>query len=267
MPVEPNGYALVTGASSGIGAAIAREYAARGRALILTARREGRLTELAGELRSQVPVVVIAADLADPAAPERLFEVCREQGLFVEILVNNAGYGVPGRYTSASWQTHGDFLQVMVTAVAELTHRFLPAMQTAGRGQILNVASVAGLVPGSIGHTLYGPVKSWLIKFSESLALEGDAHGVKACALCPGFTYSEFHDVTGTRGQVSQMPAYMWLKAPDVARAGIDAVERGEPICVPGAVYRIIHLLVKLLPGGLARRLVARRSKNFRDDS
>lgn len=102
MPENIEGYALVTGTSSGIGAAIAREYAARGQALILTARREDRLTELAEELRGQVPVVVIAADLADPAAPERLYEACRKQGLFVEILVNNAGYGVPGRYTSAS---------------------------------------------------------------------------------------------------------------------------------------------------------------------
>lgn len=267
MSVETNGYALITGASSGIGAAIAREYAARGRPLILTARRADRLEALAQELRARVPVTVIAADLADPSTPEQLFKECRRQDLFVEILVNNAGYGVPGRFTSAGWRTHADFLQVMVTAVAELTHRFLPAMQAAGRGQILNVASVAGLVPGSIGHTLYGPVKSWLIKFSESLALEGEAHGVRACALCPGFTYSEFHDVTGTREQVSQMPAYMWLKAPDVARAGVDAVERGEPICVPGAAYRIIRLMVKLLPDAWARRLVARRSKDFRDDS
>ena len=266
MSNHTSGYALITGASSGIGEAIAREYAARGRPLVLTARRGDRLEALAAQLREQVPVEVIAADLADPAAPAYLFEQCSARGLFIEVLVNNAGYGVPGRYTSSPWQVHADFLQVMVTAVAELTHRFLPPMQAAGRGRILNVASVAGLVPGSIGHTLYGPVKAWLIRFSESLALEGAAHGIHACALCPGFTYSEFHDVTGTRAQVSQMPAYMWLKATDVARAGIDAVERGEPMSVPGITYKFIRLLTKHLPDAWARRLVASRSKDFRDD-
>lgn len=263
-PTVP-GYALITGASSGIGEAIAREYAARGKPLILTARRLPRLEALGAALRANVPVEVIAADLADPDAPGRLFEVVRERGRHVDTLVNNAGYGVPGSYTSSEWRVHAEFLQVMVTAIAELTWRFLPAMQAAGHGRILNVASVAGLVPGSPGHTLYGAVKSWLIKFSESLALEGAGHDIHVCALCPGFTYSEFHDVTGTREQVSRMPGYMWLKAEDVAHAGIEAVEAGQVLCVPGLTYKLIRQLAKHLPDGLARRLVAGRSKDFRD--
>lgn len=263
-PSQP-GYALITGASAGIGEAIAREYAARGKPLVLTARREDRLQHLAAALRQQVACEVIVADLSDPAAPGALFNATRERGLFIDTLVNNAGYGVPGAYPSSPWTTHADFLQVMIHAVSELTWRYLPPMQAAGHGRILNVASLAGLVPGSAGHTLYGAAKSYLIRFSESLALENREHGVHVTALCPGFTYSEFHDLTGTRAQVSRMPSWMWLSAEDVARQGVDAVERGAVMLVPGRINRMLRQVAKHLPDGIARALVAARSQDFRD--
>lgn len=259
--------ALVTGASSGIGEAIAREYAKRGIGLVLVARRRERLEALASELGERVRVAIIAEDLADAGAPARIVEQLERDGLQIDILVNNAGYGVPGRFLSSDWKTHADFLQVMVGAVAELTHRLLPGMEARGHGGVLNVASVAGLVPGSAGHTMYGAVKSWMIRFSESLSLECAPRGVHVTALCPGFTYSEFHDVTGTRAQVSRMSPRMWLQADDVARAGIDALQAGEPMCIPGWRYRLIRQLAKHLPDGLARRIIGRRSKDFRDDS
>jgi short-subunit dehydrogenase len=258
-------HALVTGASSGIGAAIAREYARRGVPLILTARRTDRLEALAATLRPQVEVVVLAVDLADPAAPAILQTQIAERGLHVAHLVNNAGYGVPGRYLSSDWKTHADFLQVMVVAVSELTHRFLPAMEAAGHGRILNIASLAGLVPASAGHTLYGAAKSFMIRFSESLALEVAERGVHVCALCPGFTYTEFHDVNGMRERVSKLPKLLWLDADSVARLGVEAVERGRTRCVTGGANRLIAGLSKYLPDGLARALVASRSKEFRD--
>jgi len=265
MPSSQPGYALITGASAGIGAAIAREYAARGKPLVLTARREDRLRQLAAALRRQVPCEIVVADLADPAAPETLFTATRERGLFIDTLVNNAGYGVPGAYPSSPWPTHAAFLQVMIHAVSELTWRYLPAMQAAGYGRILNVASLAGLVPGAAGHTLYAAAKSYLIKFSESLALENRAHGVHVTALCPGFTFSEFHDITGTRAQVARMPAWMWLSAEDVARQGVDAVERGTVMLIPGRVNRLLRQVAKHLPERLARALIATRSRDFRD--
>ena len=179
--------------------------------------------------------------------------------------MNNAGYGVPGRYLSADWKTHADFLQVMIVAVSELTHRFLPAMEAAGYGRIVNVASLAGLVPASAGHTLYGAAKSFLIRFSEALALEVKERGVNVSALCPGFTYTEFHDVNGMRERVSKLPKLLWLDAASVARLGLDAVERGQTRCITGRANRVIAGISKYLPDGLARALVASRSKEFRD--
>ena len=259
------GHALISGASSGIGAAIAREYARRGKPLILTARREDRLGQLADELGKLVPCFVIAADLADPAVPEALFDEIQSNGLFVDTLVNNAGYGVPGRFLAENWKTHADFLQVLVTSVVELTHRFLPGMEAAGRGRVLNVASLAGLIPASAGHTLYGAAKSFVIRFSESLALEMKPRGVHVTALCPGFTYTEFHDVNGMREQVSKLPKAIWLSADQVAKLGVDAVEAGKSRVVTGKANRTIAAVAKYMPDALARKLVSSRSKDFRD--
>ena len=195
-----------------------------------------------------------------------LIERYAARGLFVDTLVNNAGYGVPGRYLSHDWKTHADFLQVMITAVGELTHRYLPAMETAGHGCILNVASLAGLVPASAGHTMYGATKAWLIRFSECLALECAPRGVHVTALCPGFTYSEFHDVNGMRGKVSKLPKLLWQSSEQVARIGVDAVEAGNARVVAGGANRTVAFLCKYLPDALARALVASKSKDFRND-
>ena len=267
MPIDNSPrWALVTGASAGIGAAFARELAARGSNLVLTARRLERLDELAGGLVSSnaVRVECIAADLADPQAPAQLCAEIARRGIAVDTLVNNAGYGLPGHFQAQPWQAHARFLQVMVDAPCELVHILLPAMQQRGYGRIVNVASLAGLVPGSSGHTLYGASKAFLVKFSQSLALENLTRGVKVCAVCPGFTYSEFHDVTGTRNVVSKMPKWMWLTAAEVARQGIDAVDRGDAVFVTGRVNRVIKSLVKLLPDRFALRIMHKRSRHFR---
>ena len=259
------GHALVTGASSGIGAAIARQYAARGVPLVLVARRAERLDALAAELSPQVECVLIAADLADPATPARLFADTQARGLFISTLVNNAGYGVPGRYLSAGWKTHADFLQVLMTSVAELTHRYLPAMEAAGHGRILNIASLAGLVPATAGHTLYGATKLWLVRFSESLDLEMKKHGVHVTAVCPGMTYTEFHDVNGMREKVNQLPKGIWLTSAEVAKLAVDAVEAGRPRLITGRTNKLLAALSKYLPDRLASALISSRSKDFRD--
>lgn len=258
------GAALITGASAGIGSAFARAYAVRGVPLILTARRGDRLRELAASL-APLRCETIEADLADPHAPRLLMEEIARRGLVVDTLVNNAGYGVTGSFASRDWQTHADFLQVMVTSLCELTHRALPGMKERGFGRVINVASLAGLVPSSAGHTLYGASKSFVIRFSESLALELAGTGVNVSALCPGFTWTEFHDANGMRARMGHMPSWLWQGAEAVVEEGIRAVERGRSRHVSGAVNRAIASTFKHLPQPLADALIRRQSRGFRD--
>lgn len=258
--------ALITGASAGIGAAFARELAARGHALVLTARRSDRLQALATELKQAhgTEVVVAPADLADPATPAQLVDVLAHHDLHIDMLVNNAGYGLPGKLHTQPWEAHRDFIQVLLTAPVELAHRLLPGMHRQGHGRIINVVSLAGFLPGSSGHTLYAAAKSHLIRFSQSLALENRDSGIHVCALCPGFTYSEFHDVTGTREQVSRMPRWMWMDAGRVVREGLDAVEHGRIVHVPGRINRLIKVAAEVLPDRLTMHLSSKHSKAYR---
>tara|TARA_R110000868_G_scaffold45045_1_gene149762 strand:+ start:18925 stop:19758 length:834 start_codon:yes stop_codon:yes gene_type:complete len=257
---------LITGASSGIGAALAREFAANGWDLALTARRRDRLVALADEIKAQygVETLVVEGDLSDPSAPEAIIAEIEASGRQIDGLVNNAGFGLSGTYTQTSWKQQADFIQLMFTSYAELVHRVMPGMQARGYGRILNVASVAGLMPGSNGHTLYAAVKSALIKFSQSLHFEGKRYGIHATALCPGFTYSEFHDVNQTRDLVSKMPGYWWLAADEVAEAGYNAVQRNQPICVPGLWYKFLTGLNQVLPTPLSMWMMERSSGSVR---
>ncbi|WP_339746219.1 SDR family oxidoreductase [uncultured Maricaulis sp.] len=257
---------LITGASSGIGAALAREFAANGWDLALTARRQDRLEALAEEIKARYGVdsLVIPADLSKASAPKKIIEAVEAAGREIDGLVNNAGFGLSGTYTQTSWKQQADFLQLMLGSYAELVHRVMPGMQARGHGRILNVASVAGLMPGSKGHTLYAAVKSALIKFSQSLHFEGKAYGIHATALCPGFTYSEFHDVNETRDLVSKMPSYWWLTAEQVAEAGFNAVQRNQPICVPGLWYKFLTGLNQILPTPASMWLMERNSGSVR---
>jgi short-subunit dehydrogenase len=258
--------ALVTGASSGIGEAFAELLAAEGFNLVITARREDRLRALAMRLeqRHHTRVEVIVEDLEQPDASARLVAALEARGLSIDVLVNNAGYGVPGSLRSQSWDVHRRFLQIMVTAVVELTYRLLPGMIERRYGRIINVSSLAGLVPAPAGHTLYAAAKAFLIKFSESLGHEVRRNGVYVTALCPGFTYSEFHDVTGTRAMMNKMPGWMWMSAADVARQGYDAVMADRPVVVPGRMYSTLATLVRVLPQRLVISLGRQIGKSYR---
>ena len=261
---HPPRHALITGASSGIGERFARHYAALGVPLVLTARREQRLHALAAELRAQVPVQVIAADMAEPGAAQALVGQLHDAGLRVRILVNNAGYGLPGRYRERDWFEHARFLRVMIEAWTELTWRLLPELRASGAGRIINVASFAALMPGAAGQTLYAPAKSFMLRLSESLSLENADAGVNVTALCPGFTWSEFHDVTGTRQQMDRLPAWMWLDPDQVVREAIDAVERGRVLVIPGWRYRLAYAVLRHLPDQVLLGPMRRGSRRIR---
>ena len=259
---DPRRLCLVTGASAGIGAALARVFAARGYDLAITARRGDRLEALADEirLRHAVQVLTIPADLADPDAVDAVLARIAAEGRAVAALVNNAGYGLRGDYGTGDWAEQAAMLQVMLTAVCGLTHKVLPGMTQAGFGRILNVASLAGLVPASPGASLYGPIKAFLVRFSETLHLENRGTGVHVSALCPGFTYSEFHDVNRTRSALERrLPAWMWLGADEVAAAGYEAVEANRPVCVTGTPNKAIAAIAGLIPDEWMLALMARQ--------
>ncbi len=257
---------VITGASAGIGSAFARLYAEKGHDLVLTARREDRLRERAERLAEEfnVEVMVVPLDLALPTAPTRLLSRVEEAGKQVDVLINNAGYGLPGTFLNTSWDDQKDFLQVMLHAPAELCHRVLPGMAERKYGRIINVASLAGLTPGSKGHTLYGGVKSALIKLSESLNAETEGTGIHVTALCPGLTYSEFHDVNGQRGRLSSLPQYMWQQADEVVEAAYYAVEVNRTVLVTGSVNKLLAATAQVMPGPIARQIMKAQSKRFR---
>lgn len=257
---------VITGASAGIGAAFARLYAEKGHDLVLTARREDRLREQADRLSQEygVKVMVVPLDLALPTAPTRLLSRIEEAGKQVDVLINNAGYGLPGTFLNTSWDDQKDFLQVMLHAPTELCHRVLPGMAERKYGRIINVASLAGLTPGSKGHTLYGAVKSALIKLSESLNAETEGTGIHVTALCPGLTYSEFHDVNGQRDRLSNLPQYMWQQADEVVEAAHYAVEVNRAVLVTGSVNKMLAATAQVMPGPIARQIMKAQSKRFR---
>ncbi len=257
---------LITGASAGIGAAIAREYASRGWDLALVARREEPMLKLATSLKNEFGTTshIFAVDLFEADASRDLMARIDKKNIRIDGLVNNAGYGHPGSYLDSPWEDHEKFLQLMLRAPCELARAVLPSMKEEGFGRIINVASLAGHIPGSRGHTLYAAVKSFLIKFSQSLNLEMEPYGVHVSALCPGFTYSEFHDVNGTRNSVSKMPDFMWMDADECAELGVEACERNRPVFIPGGVNKFISLLARFLPESLAMHLMAKNSEKIR---
>ncbi|MEH3155263.1 MAG: SDR family oxidoreductase [Gordonia paraffinivorans] len=242
--------ALVTGASAGIGAAFARHLAAQGNDVVLVARREDRLVTLAEELGRGygVTATVIAADLNDPAGPRAIVDQCASQDIDIDILINNAGFSGNGSFAETPFDDLAREIQVMVTAVTELAHLVVPGMKQRQYGRIVNVSSLAALLPPG-ASLLYTAIKSYVLNLSQALDMELKPDGVHVTALCPGFTHSEFHDVMGTRNAAStKLPGLLWQSAEDVVREGWDAVEAGKPVCVPGAVNKITAAAARPIP-------------------
>lgn len=259
---------LITGASSGIGDAMARQFAAKGWDLALVARREDRLRDLAEEMKAKngVDSLVIPADLSKPGEPERIVGEIEKAGRQIDGLVNNAGAGQPGYFTETDWADQARFLELMVTSYLKLIHLILPGMEERKFGRIINVSSVSALLPVSPGHTrysgtIYPGAKGLLIKVSQSLKAEMTGKNVHATAVCPGYTWSEFHDVNGARQSVSQLPSYWMLKAEDVAATAYDAVERNKAVSVPGAWYKFMVATMRVLPDPIGEWLIAQQAR------
>ncbi|MEM9169838.1 MAG: SDR family NAD(P)-dependent oxidoreductase [Pseudomonadota bacterium] len=270
-------WALITGGSSGIGAAFAAAYAARGANVILTGRDPARLQSTATDLERDfaVKTALVPADLAAPGAPQAIWERVRAAGLEVDILVNNAGYAVPGAFVDHPWSTHQAFIEVMVTSYVRLAHLAAPGMVARARGQIIQNASLAGLLPGAAGHTLYAPSKAFLITFAEGLFAELRGSGVAVCAVCPGLTRTPFHERTGAEGFVAKLPGALVSDPGAVAEASLAGLEAGRVIVTPGRVNAFAAALARFMPrswaratfSGAARRLRGRRGGRDRSDA
>lgn len=256
---------LITGASAGIGAALARVYARQGWDLALTARRAERLSALAAELRGAhgTACIEIAADLADPEAPGRILRHVEAQGRALDGLVNNAGYGGPPGLLAADWREQADFIQVMATAPVHLARLALPGMAERGFGRVINVASIAGMLPPVRGQSLYGATKAFLIEASCAMHLEMRGTGVHVSALCPGLTRTEFHDVAGIRKAADSAPAWTWQSAERVAGAGYAACEANAAVRIPGAHNKAAVALFRLLPSQAGMALMSTASRSW----
>jgi uncharacterized protein len=263
---SPPRLALVTGASSGLGAAFARAYARRGLDVALTARRADRLEALAAELKAEhgVEAFAIPADLArfDGHAP--VLAALAERDLCVDVLINNAGFGIPEDFIATPWSRQRDFLMTMAVAPCGLAHAVIPGMVGRGGGAIINVASLAAFSPGVAGNSLYPAVKSLLIKFSQSLDAEYRARGVKVTALAPGFTRTEFAEAAGIQQTMESHPRVFWQSAEQVVETAIRANEAGRVVVVPGAHNKLAALMLRRLPEGLVRRVISAGSARYR---
>jgi uncharacterized protein len=252
-----NKWALVTGASAGIGAALARELSARGARLILTARRRERLESLAAELNAQgAETRIVVADLNDPAAPERIYDATEGAGLAVDILINNAGLGQYGAFYSNPIEQELSQVRVNCEAVARLSRLFVPRMVERRQGWVLIVASTASFQP--IPYiTTYTATKAFDRFFALGLAAEVARFGIKVTALCPGPTESEFFDVAGA-GVFKKRGTQ---PTEEVARRGIGALARGQRTMVPNLQGRFSAFLVRFLPVGLITRFIEKAAR------
>jgi uncharacterized protein len=250
-------WALVTGASAGIGKALAEELATGGTNLVLTARRGERLEELARELAAshKIRAEVFVADLADPSGPEKILTFTQDQGIAVEILINNAGFGAYGEFTSVETQRLLDMVQVNCSAVVHLTRLYLPEMVKRRSGDVLIVASTASFQAVPYIST-YAATKAFDLLFAEGLAEEMKPYGIRVCALCPGSTESEFNEVAGQTGVAPSRKNRE--TAEKVAKTGLRALAAGKSYVISGAGNYLGAQMQRLVPRGLVTRIAAK---------
>ena len=251
-------WALVTGASAGIGRAFATELAAGGTNVVLVARRRDRLEELAAQLVAQggVRAEVFAADLASPEASDKILKFTRDGGIEIDLLINNAGFGAYGEFPNVELSRQLEMVNVNISAVMRMTHVFAQPMMQRRRGDILIVSSTAAFQPVPY-MAVYAATKAFDLHFAEALAEEMYAHGVRVCALCPGSTASEFHSIAREPKRIQRRQE----TAEKVARTGLAALASGRSYVISGAMNYISTHAERLA----TRRTVARvAGKMFR---
>jgi uncharacterized protein len=254
-PPSPESTCVITGASSGIGAEVARELSRRGYAVTLVARREDRLQELATELGDGAEVH--AADVTDANARAGLADALAARGIRVDVLVNNAGFSTSGPFTQSDRRRELDMIRTNVEAVVDFCALFAPAMAERGSGAILNLASTAAFQPLPM-QAGYAATKAFVLSFTEALHAELRGDGVSVTALCPGPVKTEFAEVANLEAAEGAMPGFLWDGPEEVAKAGIDGLARGKRVVIPGLLNRAGAIGGQHAPRSIVLGLAAR---------
>jgi len=256
-PPSEHSTCLITGASSGIGAEIARALARRGYGVTLTARREQRLDELAEELTAEhgVRAETLAVDVSDEGGRGRLTRELEARDLRVDVLINNAGYGSGGAFVELEGGKEVAMVRTNLEAVVALSSAYLPEMVRRGLGAILNVASLIAFQPVPFQAT-YGATKAAVLSFTDALHEELRGTGVTATAICPGPVRTEFGEAGGFGGADDRIPSFLWLSAKKVAEDAVSGLEKGERVLVPGPVNQVAALYGQHLPRAILLPLV-----------
>jgi short-subunit dehydrogenase len=258
--------ALITGASAGIGREFARQLAGRARSIILAARRDERLTELADQLQREHPTLVVhirKVDLADLGQLQDFLEWLDREKVEIDLLINNAGLGDSGLFAKSNPDRNKEMTDVNVTALTLLTRHLVPQMIAKHRGGILNVSSSAGFLPIP-GSAVYAATKAYVTSFSEALRAEVCGTGVSVCALCPGPVVTEFQQVAGREGAQPDIgPNFLVVTVEQVVRDALAALEADRPLVIPGFTMKLLMLLARIMPMPILR-WVARMSSRKR---
>ena len=244
-----NSYALVTGATSGIGLEISRDLARRGYNLVLVARTKDKLSETSRKLIKEYNIECdyFSSDLTLINSPEEIYQFTSQKQYNVEILINNAGYALPNAFHINSMEDEEKCLRVLGTSVIALTKKYINDMISNGGGKIMIVSSVAAFAPASSLQSLYGPVKTFMNRFSESLNFY-NKYGITSTAVCPGYTVTNFHTASGVQEEMDSVPSFLKKSAKRIAQEGVDAMLKGKKVSVPTKTWKIIVFLLKIIP-------------------
>ena len=244
-----NSYALVTGATSGIGLEISKDLAKRGYNLILVARTRDKLDSLSSELASEynIDCDFFSSDLTLINSPNEIYEYTSQKKYNVNILINNAGYALPNAFHENSLEDEEKCLRVLGTSVIALTKKYINDMISNGGGKIMIVSSVAAFAPASSLQSLYGPVKTFMNRFSESLSFY-NKYGISSTAVCPGYTVTNFHTASGVQAEMDSVPGFLKKSAKRIAQEGVDAMFKGKKVSVPTKTWKVIVFLLKIIP-------------------
>tara|TARA_B110000459_G_scaffold198352_1_gene243212 strand:+ start:1346 stop:2116 length:771 start_codon:yes stop_codon:yes gene_type:complete len=245
--------ALVTGASSGIGTAYCKALAKEQCNLVITARDNTKLTAIAKELAADynIKVYVIAQDLSNPKAPELIYDFTQKNNLSIDLLINNAGHGDNNDFTTATLATHNNMIAAMLSSTVALCHLYLPNMLSNKHGHIINVASTAGLigfaVKGKFARSLYRPIKTFIVSFTQQLANTYRSEGIKLQCLCPGLTITEFHNRIGEKDLYTSIPKIFWMSAANVVSYSLKhASSKSLRPRIPGIINKILVFIYKI---------------------